>query len=65
MYACKQIRDIASSLGRCPVMISSFTTETAYLSLKLVGTLHKQTSPGIVVMVTTNTTCNFEGKFRC
>ena len=55
-------------------MISSFTTETAYLSLKLVdslhkqelvGSLHKQTSPGIhtlIVMVTTNTTCNFEGR---
>ena len=55
-------------------MISSFTTETAYLSLKLVGSLHKQelvgslhkqTSPGIrtlIVMVTTNTTYNFEGR---
>ena len=60
----KQIHDIAlswaSSLGRCSTMILSFTTETAYLSLKLVGSLHKQTSPGIV-MVTTNATCNFEG----
>ena len=37
----KQIRDIAPSLGRCPTMISSFITETAYLSLKLVGSLHK------------------------
>ena len=46
----KQIRDIAPSLGRCPTMISSFTTETAYLSLKLVGSLHKQTSPGIHIL---------------
>ena len=46
----KQIRDIAASLGRCPTMISSFTTETAYLSLKLVGSLNKQTSPGIHIL---------------
>ena len=36
----EQICDIA--LGRCPTVISSFTTETVYLSLKLVSSLHKQ-----------------------
>ena len=46
----KQTCDIAPRLGRCPMMISSFTTEIAYLSLKLVGSLHKQTSPGIHIL---------------
>ena len=46
-------------------MISSFTTETAYLRIIKISWFLSQTSPGIIrtliVMVTTNTTCNFEG----
>ena len=54
-------------------MILSFTTETAYLSLKLVGSLSQRRyihqawhlyNIILIVMVTMNTTCNFEGRLQ-